>query len=196
MTLVSVDDLARKMRITLDPEAAALACETATAVAQNVTGQHLVVADHSSTVEISLATRRKPKKGSPQPMAAWGSILGTVTLPQRPVRAVTSVAVDEVPLDADQWWFDGVNTVWIGDTEGVAATVDYSAGYDPVPDDLRAVALSIAASEYAVTSEAVASERLADYQVTYRAADDAAVTGRQKVLLSRYSPSVTTIRLG
>lgn len=197
MSLVTVEDLARKMRGTLDPEAAALACEAASAIAQNITGQTLEVADHLSTIEIDVATRRPPRSGSPLPPADWGRVLGVVKLPQRPVRSVTEVMIDGVPIDEGaQWWWDGAVTLWIGDTDGVAATVGYSAGYDPIPADLRAVVLNIAASEYAVTSEAIASERLADYQVSYRASDDAAVTARQRVLLSRYSPSVTTIRLG
>ena len=48
------------------------------------------------------------------------------------------------------------------------AEVGYTAGYDPVPADLKAVVLALAAEEYATPSPVVASERLGDYQVTYK----------------------------
>ena len=194
MTLVTAEELSTRMRVPVDQFAAELACESATAIIQNLTRQHLLAAEHTDTFPVEMALRAAPYPLSDHPGAGLSA---TLRLWQRPVKAVLTVELDGVTLDADQWWWDGEATVWLttGDS-GVEGKVTYEAGYDTPPRDLRAVALAIAANEYTQVSDAIAMERLADYQVSYRVADDAAVTGRQKVILSRYAASVSTLRLG
>lgn len=85
---------------------------------------------------------------------AWG---GRIWLPQRPVRAVTSVVIDDVELVAgvDYRWEpggdrrpaliirrrDGGDSIWLSDVE---ATVTYDYGWVTIPGPIVAIVVSMA----------------------------------------------------
>lgn len=195
MALVTVEELAAKMRTTLDEASAAMAVSIAASTIQTYTGQHIEATEHTDFVPVVVSTRTSPWPGSTQPPASWSRFLSVLVLHQRPVVAVDSVTVDGVMLAESEWWWGGGQRVWLSGVDGgVYAEVTYTAGYDPIPDDIKAVALALAADEYSTTSPAVASEQLGDYQVSYRR--DAATLNRYKAILDRYRPRSGTVRVG
>lgn len=103
----------------------------------------------------------------------------TIRLPQRPVRAINSITVDDEVLEIDDWNLKGARLrridggVW---TLGIAnVVVNYDHGYDitelpsdvPVPADIRLVALLAARRVYTAVGTqsggAVQSETMGSY---------------------------------
>lgn len=195
MALVTVEELAAKMRATLDEASAAQAVAAACATAQTLTGQTLESADHSEMVEVEIVIRPPIMSRGQGNFDCFGRYVGRVSLGQRPVTAVDSVVGDGLAVVEPSWWWDGrAPYVWLADPGIRMAEVGYTAGYDPVPADLKAVVLALAAEEYATPSPVVASERLGDYQVTYKA--DAALSKRMSDVLRRYGRAVSSVRTG
>ena len=119
-----------------------------------------------------------------------------VVFPQRPVTAVSSVALPDagaLTVDVDYEW-DGLNnwiqlyTLWES-----TATVTYTAGYSTVPDAVKAVVLSIAGRLYN-NALSVQSERIDDYAVTYGAGSPGlGVTNYERLILAEYAPKAGSV---
>lgn len=131
-----------------------------------------------------------------------GSWSSELELPERPVTAVTAVAVDGTTLDAsayalklgrlqrtrhdisllnfDPWYRCG----WGGPERAV--TVTYTHGYATIPDDVHDVVLEVAALLMGNPGH-VRQESLGSYAVTYATETLAAsLTAEQKAQLRRY----------
>lgn len=97
---------------------------------------------------------------------------GVVTLPQRPVVAVTSVKVDGTATS--DWWQDGNELLvrawtWSNPPEAnrpPQVEVTYTHGWDPVPGDIAAIVLQ-AANRVIVNPSGIRSETVGGESVTY-----------------------------
>jgi hypothetical protein len=105
-------------------------------------------------------------------------------LPQRPVTAVTSVAIDETVLDANTWYLDGdelVRASWPAGSESYfftggygrgflgplrTLTVVYSHGYETIPAVVKATTLEAVVRVW-VNPGAVARETIGDVSTVY-----------------------------
>lgn len=131
----------------------------------------------------------------------WSPML---PLPERPVRDVTTVAVDDLSLTGwtleagDRLTFRRVNFLpeafWRRNLTGwggpdCTVTVTYSHGYDVVPDDVAAVTLMLAARQH-VNPSGVAREQIDDYAVTFAAGRvlPGELLDGEKHMLRRYRP--------
>jgi len=139
MALFELTDLAAYLQQDIDTASATVARTMATGVITGYTNQLIESATYTHLLPI-------------------GSGL-TIRLPQRPVTAITSVTVDGTALTrSTQWDWDGISDVvvfddWTPDDEDQwQATVVYTAGHATVPDDITAVALSVAGRLYNATS--------------------------------------------
>jgi hypothetical protein len=117
-------------------------------------------------------------------------------LPERPVVSVDDMEFDGVPVAASGYQLVG-NRIWWGPwpinfslnprfaPESVV-TVEYTHGFDPVPDDIRGVCLAMAARAVE-TLTGVKSETIGGYSVTYAGADGGvALVEGEKQTLNRY----------
>jgi len=112
---------------------------------------------------------------------------GVVTLPQRPV-----ISVAEVLSMGDPVEFRFNLTPWLlVDNTLDKVQVTYEAGWDPVPNAVKAVALGLA-SRIFTSPSGVKTERIDDYQVTYEGAKDGLTLQECKVL-NRYRASHSTV---
>ncbi len=190
--LITTEDLATLLQDTVDESHASLACALASGIVSGYTGQTIALTVHTHTLPVTQG--------------------GVVVLPQRPVRAVDTVTVDGVDLAADAWTWDGMSPqviipalayrrrVALGTvayipqltSTDVTATVEYTAGYAEVPDDVRAVALGQAAA-IVRNPDGLSSESVADYSRSWdRAAG--ALNGAEKAILDTYRRNVGSIR--
>jgi hypothetical protein len=157
-----------------------LACRTATGAITGYTRQTIALATHTHVLPIKVDT--DPIRGTMQCIAR---------LPQRPVRDVLTVTVDGQPCSFV--WQSTSATLWLPvETFGQEAAVTYEAGWSPIPDDIAAVAFSMAVQEL-TNPNGVEAERLADYSVTYGKGDSTGLTGRQTVILDAYRTQAHTI---
>lgn len=145
---------------------------------------------------------------------------GRITLPQRPVTAVTRVvavggseALPDFPL-AD-WLFDGIDTIRLGeggyiinlpeawwDEDGYPGTyrVTYSHGYTAVPADVLGVVCGMALRPLTAptTAGGVVSETIGSYSYRLDAAGaglGVAMSVEDRKLLDRYRRGASTIRV-
>lgn len=193
--LVAVDELRTFMPgVTLDEDQAELVLAIASGTVRGATGQTLSLVEGD---EVELR-------------GTWGRQL---QLPERPVLAVTAIAVDgvEVPATSYRWSRDGKVTFsrssplvnapaaalgyWGGDE--VLVTVTYDHGFDPVPDDVRGVVLALARRAILVPDAgAVAQESLGSYSVTYSREAASTLTRGEERKLCRYRPKGATLAVG
>jgi hypothetical protein len=130
---------------------------------------------------------------------------GAVTLPQRPIEAVTAVVVDGVAT-AD-WWLDGSDLLlraWSWDQPPAAhqppqATVTYTHGWDPVPGDIQAIVMA-AANRVIVNPSSLRSETVGGESVTYLIPNGGEALGillseLEKRALRAYRRTSGTVRL-
>lgn len=97
---------------------------------------------------------------------------GVVTLPQRPVEAVTAVEVDGVATT--DWWLDDNEVkvrAWSWAQPPAAhqppqVEVTYTHGWDPVPGDIAAIVLQ-AANRVIVNPSGIRSETVGGISTTY-----------------------------
>lgn len=149
----TTDDLAARLGVELTAEEATRAqtlLELASGLIRRETGQtiHRVAGD-------TLVRR--------------GTHTGRLRLPQRPVVSVASVAIDGQAVDPAVWYVEGDELVrrsrgWGG--PGTELTVVYTHGFDPVPDEVRAVCLEAVVRVW-VNPGAVNQESYGSEQVTF-----------------------------
>lgn len=180
MSLITPAELATKLQRTIADDVAQQACDLASAQVQALTKQTIVQTAHVEHVELSA-------------QMVDGSWRAVGRLWQRPIVSVDTVTVDGTDLDPAAWWWrPGPDVLIVADPATALATVEYTAGYDPVPGDLKAVALTLAAAEVA-NPTGVVSESIGDYAVTW---SDKATAARIDTILAGYRPRAGTIRLG
>lgn len=131
-----------------------------------------------------------------------------LTLPQRPVTAVSSVSVNGTELAATEWTLSGNrlyrhggwnrayvsgNSSWPGRAPTVL-TVVYDHGYAVVPDDVRAATLMVAA-EMVANPQGLTAEDIDDYR--WRRSDSAPSPAADALatLVRRYNPRARSVRL-
>lgn len=180
MAIVTGQELADHLGITYDGEddQLAQAVTMATGVVKAVTHQDFESQTYTDTVlPVSVGDK-------------------TVRLPQRPVTAVSSVTLpDAGALTVDEGYeWDGLShTVRILASWEETATVTYTAGYETVPDAVKAVILSIAGRLYN-NALSVQSERIDDYAVTYGAGSPGlGVTAYERLILAEYAPKAGSV---
>lgn len=198
MPLITVAELEDRLQRTVDADAGLQAVELASAMITGYTGQDIARATHTDLLDVTL--RQLPRVDLPEghPLENFGHTVGVVHLPQRPVVSVTSVVADLVTVPTAEWYFDAFEqVVMLEEHDQWRVQVTYVAGYDPIPDDIKAVALAIASAELTNPLN-VESERVGDYAVTYAA--NAAATGGstlpplQQRILDKYRKRVGSIR--
>jgi hypothetical protein len=191
--LISPDDLALRVGSAVDWERAALACDLASAEVRAITGQTISAATHVATLEVSPGRLPVVRWPVGHTCASWSRLPGVAVLPERPVTSITSVATYGVDLDADGWWWDGVSTsLYLADIETPTVTVEYAAGFTPVPDEVKAAALALAAAAYS-NPAGLTSEGIGDYQVSYADTSGPGTVARVHSILSRYTVRAGTI---
>jgi hypothetical protein len=130
---------------------------------------------------------------------------GVVTLPQRPIVAVTDVKVDGVAT-AD-WWLDGNELLlgaWSWDQPPAAhqppqVEVTSTHGWDPVPGDIAAIVMQ-AANRVLVNPSGIRSEAVGGESVTYLVPSTGELLGvllsrTEMKVLDRYRRTAGSVRL-
>jgi hypothetical protein len=130
---------------------------------------------------------------------------GAVTLPQRPIGAVTAVKVDGVAT-AD-WWLDGSDLLlraWSWAQPPAAhqppqVMVTYTHGWDPVPGDIQAIVMQ-AANRVLVNPSGIRSETVGGISTTYLIPATGENLGvllsrTEQKALDRYRRTVGSVRL-
>ncbi|MEU7149210.1 hypothetical protein AB0B15_14410 [Streptomyces sp. NPDC045456] len=133
------------------------------------------------------------------------SCAGVVTLPQRPVEEVITVAVNGMATSG--WWLDGTDLLvraWTWDHPPAAhhpprVTVTYTHGWDPVPGDIAAIAIQ-AANRVLVNPTQVRSETVGGEAVTYLVPTTGEALGvllsrTEMRVLDRYRRTAGTVRV-
>jgi len=189
VALFTLEELASYLQRDLD---------TATATLCRAMGTALVKGHLRSEVESTTYTGvMLPIDGSGGTPRVW--------LPQRPVTDVAAVSV------AGQSYAEGADYVWdapmpvlrlrtiVYGTDSFpadpVATVTYTAGWVTVPDDIKAVALSVASRAYTRATGAK-QESIDDYSITYAGADGdlagVGLTATEVAVLRRYRSGAGT----
>lgn len=172
------EDLGLYLRADVSIPEADLARTLAEGLIQSETGQRFDVATTTITLAPELADPRK------------------VVLPQMPVRSVVSVE-DEDGAPVTGWTLRGQTL--LRDSWPEVVTVEYSHGFDVVPQVVRAVALACAARVVSNPSGA-RSVTVADVSTSYAGSDDdltsgAYLTEREKQLLAPFRSTRPVVQL-
>jgi len=197
--LITVKELRDRVGASSPYSDAALSevCESVTAIIQGWTGQQIIKGPHTHVLGVEV--RQLPSVTWPagHPLADFGSTVGAVVLPQRPVASVSVVKADGVTLPTNEWYFDSRSgDVFLKEWDRYAVEVTYQAGYHPLPDDIKAVAKSLAVAELASAGN-VKRERLDDYEVEYVAANaEPGLAKAQQRILAKYRGTRGSVRLG
>ena len=193
--VITVSELNTRLGVTLSTALGEQACATATALIAAYTGQDIVWKMHTHTLDVQYGIRPDVDLPPNHPLLDFPNTLGVVALPQRPVVSVSAVLADTVELPTADFWWDAANgRLLLKEPDVHSVQVTYTAGYNPIPDDIKAVALAIAADEIN-NPRGVLQERLADYSVTYANGDAGGLTPRQAAILDRYRGAGGTIRV-
>lgn len=149
-----------------------------------------------ATATIQGWTRRRLERVVGDVVVLAGTRGRELQLPESPVVTVSAVTIDRVAIPATS--YDLIDSTlhrdlgWSG--PGAAVQVTYTHGYDPIPVDIWAVTLQLAARN--MTSPlGVRQESIGSYSVSYGGDDAGAGTDALLAALSRYrlrtaSPSV------
>lgn len=163
--LFTVSELAAYLQRDLDTSSATLAKDSAQAIVRAYAQQ-----EFSSTTYTSALL--------PIDVAGWSYV---VRFPQRPVTAVTSVAVNGTTytLGTDYAWngyapyirltYADLSSANFQDDP--VATVTYTAGFTTVPADVKAVALAVAARQYD-NPRGIRQQSIDDYSISRAGTDD------------------------
>lgn len=170
----------------LDAAAATLALAAATAHIQGATGQTISAVAGDVVVFDGIDDQ-------------W------LVLPQRPVTAVSAVAVNGVALAPGDWTLSGsriyrytgwnrVLTVGGWGRTPTLISVTYDHGYDPVPDDVVGAALGIAA-ELASNPDGLIAEDIDDYRRRWAESASPAAQMLLDGVVRRYGVRARSVRL-
>lgn len=133
------------------------------------------LAQATSHLEIASAriqnwTRQRIERVAGDVIVLAGTADWELVLPERPVVSVGLVKVDGAVLAAGGYRIVGDTLVrrtggWVGPTDSVVE-VTYTHGYSPIPDDIRAVTLALAA-RMSSNPLGVTQEGIGSYSVSY-----------------------------
>lgn len=189
MALASATDLQDYLQQTVDANTSALILDMATGVIQAYTRQQLEYVQND-TVDLT-------------PME------GRLVLPERPVVDVTAVAglstgdwtlvrdtIYPGPVYIHDWELDDILTSNVTWTPLWKPTVQvtYSHGFQSIPNDLKALCLSVAARLYA-NPTSIESEMIGQTSTRYSQKGGLALTDVEKQLANRYKSTVRTMRI-
>ena len=192
--VITVSELNTRLGTTLSTTLGEQACAIATAAISAYTGQDIVWKTHTHTLEVQYGIRPDVDLPPNHPLLNFSRVVGVVNLPQRPVVSISAVLADTVELATTKYYWDAARgQLLLEDPDVHSVQVTYTAGFNPIPDDIKAVALAIAADEIN-NPRGVVSERLADYSVTYATADSSGLTARQAAILDRYRGAGGSVR--
>lgn len=192
--VITVSELNTRLGVTLSTALGEQACAIATAAISAYTGQDIVWKTHTHSLDVQYGVLPDVDLPAGHPLLNFGRTVGVVNLPQRPVVSVSAVVADTVDLATSKFYWDAARGVLLlEDADVHTVQVTYTAGYNPIPDDIKAVALAIAADEIN-NPRGVVNERLADYSVTYASGESGALSKRQAAILDRYRGAGGTIR--
>lgn len=163
--LFTVSELASYLQRDLDTASATLAKDSAQAIVRQYAQQEFTSTTYTGAL-------------LPIDVHGWSYV---VNFPQRPVTAVTSVAVNGTTyVSGDDYAWNGyapfirLSYVEAGTAtfaDDPVATVTYTAGFSTVPADVKAVALAVAARQYD-NPRGIRQESIDDYSVSRAGADD------------------------
>ncbi|HSN24010.1 MAG TPA: hypothetical protein VLS45_07555 [Methylomicrobium sp.] len=122
---------------------------------------------------------------------------GIITLPKRPVTAVSAIATPS-GLNVTGWSWDGLDEV-----DGLQAhqviDITFTAGYTTTPSDLKMLATAVAARQ-ATNPDGIRQKTVGAISETFAAGDGSAgsvfFTPMENLILKNYSTSMDTWRLG
>lgn len=198
MAFATVQEFADYMQTDVRNSAAEPALEAATSTIQTVTGQHFyLVTDDTVTV-----------RGSD----------GVITLPQGPVRSVsalttrfmgdTTETARTAGLDYVQWgtqltWAVGgytrlnSNPKWgaYGVVWPEYVTVTYTHGFDPIPADVKACCMALAAEQYS-SPDGIGYESIEDYAWRRDDAGKTPASYQLSILARKYGTPVASLKVG
>lgn len=188
--LFTLTELASYLQRDLDTASATLARAAAQSIVRGYCKQELTDADYTAVI-----LPIEPVDWS------WG-----VYLPERPVTAVTSVAVNgTVYVEGTDYAWDGYSDlirlryrVFSTDAFQVEphAVVSYSAGFATVPETVKAVALAVASRQYD-NPTGNRSVQLDDYAATKAGADEdlagASLLAGEKLILRDFKRRAGTV---
>lgn len=142
---------------------------------ETLTGTRLtqaVVALELASARIQGWTRQRLERVAADVIVLAGTSYWELELPERPVISVSSVKVDGTTQAATTWRLFGDRLIrksggWTGPVDSLVE-VTYTHGYDPIPDDIRAVTLALA-TRMSANPLGVSQEGIGSYTVSYGA---------------------------
>lgn len=201
MSFATVEDLETYLGVeagSLNAEQAQLMLDIATSAISDECGQTIALEEDDSI----------------QLRGSWGRELW---LPQRPIVAITSIAIDGIGIDSALYKFDVEGRVtwyrgswasignlaeldvagsyWGGDE--ILIDVTYSHGYDPIPDNVRGVCLDMARRAVRTPDAgAIIQESIGSYSVAYSRDAASTITPGEKRRLRRYKRRIYNVPIG
>jgi hypothetical protein len=145
------------------------ACLSARGVIEDYCGQPLL---ESETIEVVDALFRWP--------------VTTVFLARWPVTAVASVAAGGVVLDAATWSFRRSGILELGSPPSSPVTVTYTAGWNPLPQSVRLLALRVASRLASNPADHNAYANVTGNEGIVESFDPRLLTGDERETLDRY----------
>lgn len=195
-SLVSVADLATLLGRTFTPQQEAQVqalLDQASGIVRGYLRQDITLATTTDTFTMRRADHAVYRR------------VGVVTLPQRPIVDIGSVLVDGV--ETQDWWQDGYDLLvhaWSWAYPPAAhrpppVTVTYAHGWDPVPDDIKAIVVQ-AVNRVLVNPGAIRSETVGGESVTYLVPAGGEALGlllsrTEQRVLDRYRRTSGTVRI-
>lgn len=167
-----------------------------------------VLALELATTQIQVWTRQRIERVVDDTITLAGTSSWELELPERPVISATVTGVDGVEIDEGSYrLFEGILVRpggWAGSAiysanwptnTGYPSTVEvtYTHGYDPIPDDIRAVCIQLAARGLQAPTGGVRQESIGNYSVSYGDVNDA--NDPLLSTLSRYRRRVAAVKL-
>lgn len=182
MALLTVDEVAKAAKITIIPDSAdedqiQFFCDVITAYMTSIVGYLFADTDLTERLQADYD--------------------GIIRLTKKPVNSVDSVAtIDGATVVG--WAWDGLDEV-DGFESHQVVDIKYSAGYTTVPDDLKNLAVSVAARQ-AVNPSGIRQQTVGAISETFAAGDGMAgavfFTPMENRILSGYVIKTDTWRLG
>jgi hypothetical protein len=186
-------ELAALLKADVDTTSATQALTFATAIVRAFTGQNIEQRTYTGVI---------------LPIVSIDSTWG-VRLPQRPVTAVSSVAVNGTTytLGTDYAWNGWAPYIRLAKTtdstatfqDEPQATVTYTAGYATVPDEVKAVTLGVAVRMYD-NPTGLRTFSIDDHAETFAGGDSeiagVSLLAPERSILRRYRERVGSVRVG
>ena len=161
--------------------------DTSSATLARTSAQNLVLTHTGQLIESGTSTRARLPIQEGLPNAARLGWSQGVELPQRPATAVTEIYANNVLLDADDWVWDGFQTVGLGGllTGILSVEVTYSHGLTTLPTGVKTCALMAAGRLYR-NPDQLQQQTVSDYSVSFVGTQDYSLTPAEVAALPRW----------